>query len=216
MQNHASVVIPEWPQQVLAANPQSANQKVPPSRVSTAPSTSSAPPQPQPQSSLKPPSPTPPQQQQQIFAAKKKNDISLRLTHADLLESTTPARRFENAPFVFIDSRTVELPDKLARMFLSTLSQYDLQMCFFSMYTLLTQLPDKALPSWQVKMNRSGMPLVEGLHESKFLSVLRMLFSRRECNISVYVQVANLASQNKLYIASGRSEERRVGKECPV
>ena len=123
MQSHASAVFPERPQQVLAANPDPANQEAPPpSQVSTAPTTSSAHPQPQPQlqPSSKPPSPTPQQQQHQTFAAKKKkDDIGLRLTHADLLESATPARRFKNAPFVFIDSRTVELPDKLARMFLS-------------------------------------------------------------------------------------------------
>lgn len=125
MQSHASVVVPERPQQVLAANPEPTNQEAPPSRVSTAPTTSSAHPQPQPQPqpqlqpSSKPPSPTPQQQQHQTFAAKKKkDDVGLRLTHADLLESATPARRFKNAPFVFVDSRTVELPDKLARMLL--------------------------------------------------------------------------------------------------
>lgn len=122
VQNHASIVVPERSQQVLAASPQPANQKAPPSRVSTAPTTSSAQPQ---QPTSKPPSPTPQQPQQQIFAAKKKkDDIGLRLTHADLIESATPARRFKNAPFIFIDSRTVELPDKLARMFSSLPSQY--------------------------------------------------------------------------------------------
>lgn len=123
VQNHASAVVPERSQQVLAANPPFANQKAPPLRVSTAPATSSAQPQPQPQTqqpTLKPPSPTPQQPQQQTFAAKnKKDDIGLRTTHANLLESTPPTRRFKNAPFIFIDSRTVELPDKLARMFSS-------------------------------------------------------------------------------------------------
>lgn len=57
----------------------------------------------------------------------------------------------------------------------------------------LTQVPDKALPSWQVKSNRSGIPLVEGLHESKFLKMLRMLVPFCECNISVYVQVSRVA-----------------------
>lgn len=120
VQNHASVVAPERSQQVLAANPEPTNQKAPPSRVSTAPTTSSAQPQPQsqqPQSSLKPPSPTPIPTQQTLAARTKKDDIGLRLTHADLLESTTPTRRFKNARYIFIDSRTVELPDKLARMF---------------------------------------------------------------------------------------------------
>ena len=91
--------------QVLAPTPDPTNQVAPPSRLATASTTS--------QPASKPPSPAP--SQQSFASRKKKDEAGLRITHGELLEKADPQRRFENAPFLFIDSRTVELSDKLAR-----------------------------------------------------------------------------------------------------
>lgn len=115
---HAAVV-PERPQQVLAATPEAANHSAAPPQL---PATK--------QSTSKPSSPAP--QHQSVAGRKKKDEAGLRITHADLLAQTDNVRRFENAPFLLIDSRTVELPDKLARMSLSLSSHvvHFVSLCF--------------------------------------------------------------------------------------
>lgn len=136
------------PQQVLAATPQPANQVAPPSRPPTASTTS----QPRSQPSSKPSSPAP--SEQSFTQRKKKNDeAGLRITHADLLEKTDNARRFENAPFLLIDQRTAELPDKLACM-PSTLRCYCLDLIIYAYIAHTSHRQSIAIMAGQIKQKR--------------------------------------------------------------
>ena len=101
------------PQQVLAPNPQPANQVAEPSHPPTATSTSL----PQSQPSLKRSSPAPSQQVSSTQRKKKNDDLGLKITHAEQLANAPPDHRFENAPFLFIEEEMLWLPDKLAGMY---------------------------------------------------------------------------------------------------
>ncbi len=179
------------PQTVLAAAPATANQDAG-RRSAAAASTPAA---------TKPPSPR--QQQQSTYSTMQPKTGGLRITHPELLDEVRndPSPRFANAPFLVIESRRVELPDKLASKFMICIASKNMTGNVFLQCSLLTCASAKSLPSWQVKSNRSGIQLVEGLHESKLKPLcVRVFMSLCKSKYKYIWRTTRVAPLNELCV----------------